>query len=44
MVTAISEEVEKVVTTHKARNAAWYNEVGSPATAMHVVLGVNPAS
>ena len=42
MVTAIVEEVERVVDMHKARDAAWYNEVGSPAS-MHVLV-VNPAS
>ena len=29
MVAAISKEVEEVAKTHKARNAEWYNEVGS---------------
>ena len=32
MVTAISKEVEGVVDTHTARDAAWYNEVGFPAS------------
>ena len=31
MVTMITEEVGRVVDTHKTRDAAWYNEVGSPA-------------
>jgi len=44
MVTAISKEVGVVVKTHTDRDAAWYNEVGSPVTALHVVLVVNPAS
>ena len=32
MVTAISKEVDRVIATHKARDAAWYNEVGFPAS------------
>jgi hypothetical protein len=43
MVTAISKEVARVVDTHKARDALWYNEVGSPASTLHVLV-VNPAS
>ena len=43
MVAAISKEVEGVVNTHKARDAAWYNEVGFPASTLHVFV-VNPAS
>ena len=43
MVFAITKEVGRVVDTHKARDAAWYNEVGSPATTLHVLF-VNPAS
>ena len=42
MVTAIFKEVERVVATHKARAAEWYNEVGSPASTLHVLV-VNPA-
>ena len=42
MVTAIFKEVERVVATHKARAAEWYNEVGSPASILHVLV-VNPA-
>jgi len=37
MVTAISNEVGRVVGTHKARDAAWYNEVGSAASTLHVL-------
>jgi len=29
MVAAVSKEVERVVDTHKTRDAKWYNEVGS---------------
>ena len=43
MVTQITEEVGRVVDTHKARDAAWYNEVGSPASTLHVLV-VNHAS
>ena len=43
MVTAITKEVGRVVDTHKARDAAWYNEVGSPASTLHVLV-VNHAS
>jgi hypothetical protein len=43
MVNAINTEVGRVVDTHKARDAAWYNEVGSPASTLHVLV-VNPAS
>ena len=43
MVTAISNEVGRVVDTHQARDAAWYNEVGSPASTLHIFV-VNPAS
>jgi len=43
MVTDISNEVGRVVDTHKARDAAWYNEVGSPASTLHFLV-VNPAS
>jgi len=43
MVTAITKEVGRVVDTHKARDAAWYNEVGSPVSTLHVLV-VNHAS
>ena len=43
MVAAITKEVGRVVDTHKARDAAWYNEVGSPASTLHVLV-VNHAS
>ena len=43
MMTAISKEVGRVVDTHKARDAAWYNEVGSPASTLHVIV-VIPSS
>ena len=43
MVSVINTEVGRVVDTHKARVAAWYNEVGSPASTLHVLV-VNPAS
>ena len=41
MVTAISKEVERVVTTHKARDAAWYNEVGAPSPTLDVVVVIS---
>jgi hypothetical protein len=43
MVTAISNEVGRVVDTHKARDSAWYNEVTSHASTLHIFV-VNPAS
>ena len=42
MVTSITKEVGMVVGTHRRRDAAWYNEVGSPASTLHVLV-VNPA-
>jgi len=39
MVDMILTEVGEVVATHKARNAEWYNEVGSRASTLH-----NPAA
>jgi hypothetical protein len=35
MADTILMEVGKVVATHKARSAAWYNEVGSRASTLH---------
>jgi len=41
MVGAISKEVERVVATHKARDAAWYNEVGAPAPTLYVLVVIS---
>ena len=43
MVTAITNEVGRMIGRHKSRDAAWYNEVGSPASTLHVLV-VNHAS
>ena len=43
MVTAISNEVGRVVDAHKARDAAWYNEVAPSASILHIFV-VNPES
>ena len=43
MVNVITGEVDMVVDTHTHRHAAWYNEVSSPASTLHVLV-VNHAS
>jgi hypothetical protein len=38
MFAAIMKEVGRVVGRHRARDAAWYNEVSSPASTLHIVV------